>query len=88
MHHLEVHPGSGDSDQIPTATQFDNTQQKEYRTHHPTPYSITSIADLYDLNDAFTSTHEHDPDDPYYAITNTSPPPNMFNAGDSGQVIE
>ena len=87
MHHLEVNPGSSDSDQIPTTIHLDNTQQ-EYRTYHPTPYSITSIANLYDLDDALTSTHEHDPDDPYYAITNTEPPPNIFNAGDSGQVIE
>ena len=70
-YHLEIHPGSGNLDLVPIAAQSGNTQQKEYRTHHPTPYSITSIANLYDLDDAFTSTHEHDPDDPYYAITNT-----------------
>ena len=87
MHHLEVNPGSSDSDQIQTTTHLDNIQQK-YRTYHPTPYSTTSIANLHDLDDVLTPTHEHNSDDPYYATTNTEPTPNIFNAGDSGQVIE
>ena len=96
-YHLEMHPGSGDSDLIPTAAQSGNTQQKEYRTHNQTPYSITSVANLFDLSNTGTTTHKQDSDASqtlsqdsdasHHDMTRTPPPPSLLQLGDSGQVF-
>jgi hypothetical protein len=97
MYHLEAHSGSGDPDQLLPAIPFANTQQKECRILHPTPHSITSIisitsiANLGDFDDAFSTTHKQGSDASHYSITSlakTSPPSIFSQAGDPGQIIE
>jgi hypothetical protein len=68
-----------------TATPFANTQQTECRILYPPPHSITdltSIANIGDFDDTFSTTHNPGSDASYYSITSptkTSPQPSSIS---------